>query len=209
MKTNKSVWVYILFFGAVWGILEATLGYVLQFLPPLVSGSVMFPIAAMLMIVTYQNTKSKSAMIYVAAIAATIKAVNFFLPGLPPIKTYNPMIAIMLQSIVMVIFIPLIEKKPILVKAAGIALVGFSWRTLFLANISINHALTGFNFPQLANTSSMLNLVVYLGLMEAVILGAMYLGRLLFKNKVKFAFKPNLVLSLTTFVVAVLLTFFL
>jgi len=55
----------------------------------------------------------------------------------------------------------------------------------------------------------MLNLVVYLGLMEAVILGAMYLGRLLFKNKVKFAFKPNLVLSLTTFVVAVLLTFFL
>lgn len=209
MKTNRSVWVYILFFGAVWGILEATLGYVLQFLPPLVSGSVMFPIAAMLMIVTYQNTKSKSAMIYVAAIAATIKAVNFFLPGLPPIKTYNPMIAIMLQSLVMVIFIPLIEKKPILAKAAGIALVGFSWRTLFLANISINHALTGFNFPQLVNTASMLNLVVYLGLMEALVLGAIYIGRLIFKNKVKFAFKPNLVLSLTTFVVAVLLTFFL
>lgn len=209
MKTNRSVWVYILFFGAVWGILEATLGYVLQFLPPLVSGSVMFPIAAMLMIITYQNTKSKSAMIYVAAIAATIKAINFFLPGLPPIKTYNPMIAIMLQSVVMVIFIPLIEKKPILVKAAGIALVGFSWRTLFLANISINHALTGFNFPQLANTASMLNLVVYLGLMEAIILGVMYVGRLLFRNKIQFTFKPNLILSLSTFVVAVILTFFL
>ncbi len=209
MKTNRNVWVYILFFGAVWGILEATLGYVLQFLPPLVSGSVMFPIAAILMIVTYQNTKSKSAMIYVAAIAATIKAVNFFLPGLPPIKTYNPMIAIMLQSMVMVIFIPLIEKKPILAKIAGIALVGFSWRTLFLANISINHALTGFNFPQLVNTASMLNLVVYLGLMEALILGVLYVGRLVIRNKVKFTFKPSLLVSLTTFVVAVLLTFYL
>lgn len=209
MKTNKSVWTYILFFGAIWGILEATLGYVLQFLPPLVSGSVMFPIAAMLMILSYQNTKSKSAMIYVAAIAATIKAVNFFLPGLPPIKTYNPMIAIMLQSLVMVVFIPLIEKKPILVKALGIAIVGLSWRTLFLANISINYALTGFNFPQLASTASMLNLVVYLGLMEAFVLGAFYSLQFVLKNKVKFTFRPNLILSVSTFVVAVLLTFFL
>ena len=98
MKQNKSIWVYVLFFGAIWGILEATLGYALKFLPPLVSGSVMFPIAATLMVVTYQNTKSKSTMIYVAAIAASIKAINLFMPGLPPIKTYNPMVAMMLQS---------------------------------------------------------------------------------------------------------------
>ena len=209
MKTNRSVWIYVLFFGAVWGILEATIGYVLQFLPPLVSGSVMFPIAATLMLVTYQNTKSKSAMIYVAAIAAAIKAIDFFLPGLPAIKTYNPMIAIMLQSVVMVIVIPLFEKKPILTKITGIALVGFSWRLLFLANISINHALTGFNFPQLVNTASILNFVVYLGLMEALILGVIYAVRLLISSKVKFTFRPNLIVSLTTFVVAVLLTFFL
>ena len=79
MKENKSIWIYVLFFGAIWGILEATLGYVLQFLPPLVSGSVMFPIAATLMLITYQNTKSRSAMVYVAAIAASIKAINLFM----------------------------------------------------------------------------------------------------------------------------------
>jgi xanthine/uracil permease len=111
MKQNKGVFTYIIFFGALWGILEATLGYLLQFLPPLVSGSVMFPIAATLMILTYNHTKSKSAMIYVAMIAATIKSVNFFMPGLLPIKTYNPMISIMLQSLVMVLIIPLFQKK--------------------------------------------------------------------------------------------------
>ncbi|MBU1141980.1 MAG: hypothetical protein KKG64_05590, partial [Firmicutes bacterium] len=174
MKTNKNIWVYILFFGAVWGILEATLGYVLQFLPPLVSGSVMFPIAATLMIITYQNTKSKSAMIYVAAIAASIKAINFFLPGLPPIKTYNPMIAIMLQSLVMVVFLPLIEKKPLALKVTGIALVGLSWRMLFLGNIAINHALTAFPFVQLASLSNMAEFVLYLGLMEALVLSLIY-----------------------------------
>ncbi|MFH0767246.1 MAG: hypothetical protein ABH890_05375 [Bacillota bacterium] len=209
MKTNKNIWVYILFFGAVWGILEATLGYVLQFLPPLVSGSVMFPIAATLMIITYQNTKSKSAMIYVAAIAASIKAINFFLPGLPPIKTYNPMIAIMLQSLVMVVFLPLIEKKPLALKVTGIALVGLSWRMLFLGNIAINHALTAFPFVQLASLSNMAEFVLYLGLMEALVLSLIYFAYSVLGKKVALGFKPNLLISMSTLIVAVLVTFFL
>ena len=209
MKQNKSIWLYVLFFGAIWGILEATLGYALQFLPPLVSGSVMFPIAAMLMLITYQNTKSKSAMIYVAAIAATIKAINFFMPGLPAIKTYNPMIAMMLQSVVLVVFIPLFKKNTVPAGMTGVAVLGFSWRALFLGNISINHALTGFNFPQLASQSSMIQFVLLLGLIEAGILGLIVAIRYAISMKLSFVFKPNLILSLSTFIFAVMLTIFL
>ncbi len=209
MKKTKSIWIYILFFGAIWGIIEATLGYALQFLPPLVSGSVMFPIAATLMLITYQNTKSRSAMIYVAAVAATIKSINFFMPGLPAIKTYNPMIAMMLQSFVIVIFIPLFKKGSLPAIAAGIAVVGLSWRMLFLGNIAINHALTDFNFTQLASISSMVEFVIILGLMEALILGVIYLVRLAIKQKVSFSFKPNIVVSLATLIFAVILTIFL
>ena len=209
MKKTKSILIYVLFFGALWGILEATLGYALQFLPPLVSGSVMFPIAATLMLVTYQNTKSRSAMIYVAAIAATIKAINLFMPGLPAIKTYNPMIAMMLQSLVLVVFIPLFKKKSIPSVVSGIALVGFSWRLLFLGNIAINHALTNFQFSQLASVSNMIQFVVFLGLMEALILGTIQIIRLALKQKVSLSFKPNAVLSLSTFIFAVILTIFL
>ncbi|BCR36736.1 hypothetical protein [Mariniplasma anaerobium] len=209
MKETKSIWIYVLFFGAIWGILEATLGYVLQFLPPLVSGSVMFPIAATLMLITYQNTKSRKAMIYVAAIAATIKAINLFMPGLPAIKTYNPMIAIMLQSFVLVVFIPLFKKNSIPSVVTGIAVVGFSWRLLFLGNIAINNALTGFQFSQLASLSNMFDFVIMLGLIEALVLGLIHIIRIGINQKVSFVFKPNAILSLSTFVFAVVLTIFL
>lgn len=209
MKENKSIWIYVLFFGAIWGILEATLGYVLQFLPPLVSGSVMFPIAATLMLITYQNTKSRKAMIYVAAIAATIKAINLFMPGLPAIKTYNPMIAIMLQSVVLVVFIPLFKKNSIPAVVTGIAVVGFSWRLLFLGNIAINNALTGFQFSQLASLSTMFDFVMILGAIEALVLGLIHIIGMGINQKVSLVFKPNMILSVSTFAFAVLLTIFL
>lgn len=208
MKT-KNIWIYVLFFGAIWGILEATLGYVLQFLPPLVSGSVMFPIAATLMMITYQNTKSRSSMIYVAAIAATIKSINLFMPGLPAIKTYNPMIAMMLQSFVLAVFVPLFKKNSMPAVLTSIALVGISWRILFLGNIAINHALTDFRFPQLANLSSMFEFVLILGIMEALVLGVIHMIYSAIKQKVTFSFRLNAVWSLSTFVFAVILTIFL
>ncbi len=208
MKT-KNIWIYVLFFGAIWGILEATVGYVLQFLPPLVSGSVMFPIAAALMMITYQNTKSRSSMIYVAAIAATIKSINLFMPGLPAIKTYNPMIAMMLQSFVLAVFVPLFKKNSMPTVLTSIALVGISWRILFLGNIAINHALTDFRFPQLANLSSMFEFVLILGIMEALVLGVIHMIYSAIKQKVTFSFRLNAVWSVSTFVFAVILTIFL
>ena len=209
MKENKGILAYIIFFGALWGILEATLGYVLQFLPPLVSGSVMFPIAASLMILTYNHTKSKSAILYVAMIAASIKSVNFFMPGLLPIKTYNPMIAIMLQSLVMVVIIPRLEKKKISQVILGLAVLGFSWRLLFLGNIAINHALTGFQFIQLQSVSNMISFVFLYGLFEAIFAIFIYSASKLIRTKISYTFKPNLALSLSSYVIAILLTIFL
>ncbi|MDO9628900.1 MAG: hypothetical protein Q7I99_03280 [Acholeplasmataceae bacterium] len=209
MNQNKGILAYIIFFGALWGILEATLGYVLQFLPPLVSGSVMFPIAATLMILTYNHTKSKSAMIYVAMIAASIKSINFFMPGLLPIKTYNPMIAIMLQSLVMVAVIPLLQKKNVLTVITGIALLGFSWRLLFLGNIAINNLLTGFQFVQLQSFSSMMLFVFLFGMIEFLVLALFFYTILLSKQRINFVFKPPMILSLSCYAVAVLLTIFL
>ncbi|PKK98184.1 MAG: hypothetical protein CVV57_07935 [Tenericutes bacterium HGW-Tenericutes-2] len=205
MKQNKGVFTYIIFFGALWGILEATLGYLLQFLPPLVSGSVMFPIAATLMILTYNHTKSKSAMIYVAMIAATIKSVNFFMPGLLPIKTYNPMISIMLQSLVMVLIIPLFQKKNVFSILAGLVVIGFSWRLLFLGNIAINHALTGFQFVQLQSLSNMIQFVFLYGIIESLVLALSLSIMLLTKQRFNFIFKPSMILSISSFAIAILL----
>ena len=131
------------------------------------------------------------------------------MPGLPAIKTYNPMIAMMLQSIVLVVFIPLFKKNTVPAAITGIAVLGFSWRALFLGNIAINHALTGFNFSQLASTSNMVQFVLILGLIEAAVLGGIAFLRYALNQRVSFVFKPNIVLALSTFIFAVVLTVFL
>ena len=46
----------IVFFGALWGITEATLGFLLHFLPPTIAGIVMFPIAVLILVKAYKAT---------------------------------------------------------------------------------------------------------------------------------------------------------
>lgn len=210
MKTNrKTILLSVIFFGSIWGILEATLGYALHFLPVLISGSIMFPIAATIMLMTYHQTKSRNAMIYVAMIAASIKAVNFFMPGLLPIKTYNPMISIMLQSVVVFAVLPMVEKKHFVIQVIGLGLVSLSWRALFIINISINNILTGFVFNQLASSKTIISFIVISGLIETLILTGFAIIQQLSKQRIHFNIKPHWALSLSMFVFAVVLTILL
>ena len=148
-------------------------------------------------------------MVYVAAIAVLVKTVDFFLPGLPAIKIYNPMIAMMLQSVAMVVFVPMIKNQSVVMKLSGIVLVALSWRVAFLANDAINYAISGFNFPQLASFSTMTSFVMLSGLVEAMILGVMMFTSVLLKDKVQISFKPNLIISVAAFALAVVLNIFL
>ncbi len=85
MKNHKNLLWNVLLFGAIWGIVEATLGYVLQFLPSLVSGSVMFPIGRNDSLYAYRKTGSAKALVRRRQQSpAAIRSVNFFMPGLPP-----------------------------------------------------------------------------------------------------------------------------
>jgi len=206
---NKNIILTTIFFGAIWGILEATLGYLLQFLPPLVSGSIMFPIGASLLILVYLNTHSKSSVLWVGVIAASIKSINFFMPGLLPIKTYNPMISIMLQSMVMVGVCYLMDQKKATLPLLGLVLSSFVWRVLFYINISINHALTGFPFPQMSSSAATLSFIFFYGLMGAVFAMLLYGLILWMKNRVVFAYRPKLYLSLAMLILALTLTFYL
>lgn len=208
MKNKTNLYV-ILFLGAIWGILEATLGHILHFLPALISGSIMFPIAATIMYITFNQTQSRRAMVYVAAIAVLVKTVDFFLPGLPAIKIYNPMIAMMLQSVAMVVFVPMLKNQSVVMKLSGIVLVALSWRIAFLANDAINHAISGFNFPQLSSFPAMTSFVLAAGLIEALILGVIMFTSVLLKDKVRLSFRPNLIISVSTVALAVVLNIFL
>jgi hypothetical protein len=199
----------ILFFGAIWGLLEATLGYLLQFLPPLVSGSIMFPIGATLLIYAYKNTGSRISILYVGLIAASIKAVNFFMPGLIPIKTYNPMIAIMLQSLAMIIIIPLFNRKEVPIQLLSLGAASILWRVMFLLNISVNHQLTGFNFPQLTSISKMNEFIFIYGLFGAAILGLFFGFIFIFNKNLIIKFKPTYAISFSLLIISFVATYLL
>lgn len=206
---NKQHISVIIFFGALWGLLEATLGYILQFLPPLISGSIMFPIGATILIYVYKNTENKSSILWVSLIAASIKAINFLMPGLPPIKTYNPMIAIMLQSIAMIAILPLFNQKPLGFKILSLGIASLLWRSLFIINISINHALSQFPFPQLVSNTKIIEFIVLYGLMGALFVGLIFGILYIFNRSLQFKFRPSYVLSILLLIVSFAATYFL
>ena len=104
MKKTKFISI-VLTLGGLWGLLEATLGTLLH-LPSIhsiiffASTAILLPIAYLITSRSYQLTNKASTVIYVGIVAALIKSVTFVF-GLPIQYFINPMVAIMLESLVM------------------------------------------------------------------------------------------------------------
>ncbi|MFA5421958.1 MAG: hypothetical protein WC344_04180 [Bacilli bacterium] len=171
----------VVLFGAIWGLLEATIGYLLHWLPSMVSGLVMFPIGATLMYWAFRNTDKKTVILYVGLIAAAIKAINLLMPLPPagPIKVINPMISIVLQSLIVFGLSYLFDRKTTAVKSTllQVGILAFAivaWRGLFLVNQAINYGITG-NLPnQLKDAAGILSFIFVNGGYEFLILGVIY-----------------------------------
>ncbi|MBU0712051.1 hypothetical protein KJ762_04105 [bacterium] len=94
-----------LLFGGMWGITEATLGYLLHFLPMGFSGMIMFPIGFYFMFNAFKTTGKQSAIFYTAIIAAAIKCADVVLPATTAIRVVNPVVSIILESLVVFAFV--------------------------------------------------------------------------------------------------------
>lgn len=203
MKFNKNILLNVVLFGAIWGILEASFGYALHFLPSLLAGCIMFPIGATLMFWAYRNTNSRGSMIAVAFLAAAIKAINLFMPGKPAIYTYNPMISMILQSLLVTAAVAFFEKKHWAVQVGAIAASSFLWRALFIANVAINYSITGFFSTQLTSVSTILSFIFVNALLEIVFLSGLFLAYRFASKKVHWTFKPHWAISFSTLAAAI------
>ena len=217
-KSKLNTLFAVVFFGAAWGLLEATMGYLLHWLPGMWSGLVMFPIGSALMYWAYQNTGRRSTILYVGLLAAAIKAINFAFPihweGL--MRVYTPMISIILESITVFAVSYIFEKKASPVKQlfihlGAIVLAIVSWRVLFLANQGIQSAISGNLAAQLASFEASASFIFVNGAYEllvfAIIYGLYRLVHALLAIRQTNLKAPNwlmYVLSPLTFVVAVL-----
>jgi hypothetical protein len=101
-ETVTKITMVSLFWGALWGIAEATLGYLAHLIAviPGIAGFIMFPIGFYFMTRAYRAVGKTGVLFSTAAVAAGIKLVDLFLPGLSPIKTVNPALSILMEALV-------------------------------------------------------------------------------------------------------------
>lgn len=125
---NKTTILMILFMGALWGIAEATLGYVLHFLPHGMSGMFMFPVGMYFMYNAYKKSNKTQAVIWVAMIAASVKLIDLALPTRSPMSVINPATSILLESLVVFAFVKLYKGRRVVQSSF---LVGFAWIAAF------------------------------------------------------------------------------
>ncbi len=133
---NKKTILTILFLGGLWGIIEATFGYVIHFLPNGFPGMIMFPIAFYFIYTSYKQTGKQSAIFYTAIVAGLIKLSDLFIPLQSAVSTINPAVSIILESLIVFVFIKIYSENRIYIKSAAmslgwILLLVFSQRFIF------------------------------------------------------------------------------
>lgn len=202
----------IIFFGAIWGIVEATLGYLLHVLPIsiYISGTILFPIVGYILYRAYAVTQSKTALLSIGVVAALIKAVNFFLPFGSPFKIINPMLSIVLESLMVVLVISVLNKDDMFSKVKAMVIASIGWRLLYLAYNGIQYLSNGFVSAYLETFGAALNFTLVLGFISAVIgVGILYLDKVTLQNSKPLMSRINPAISFATLLVAVVLTYFL
>lgn len=146
-KTGKQAlqWVFIpLFLGSLWGIAEATAGHVLHLLQiPGLAGLLMFPVGLFFMVRAYFSTGRLSSVFLTSMIAANVKLVDLFLPIQTPFMAINPALAILCESIPVILFFSWKDFKHPRYRLVNLWIMAVSWRLLH----GLSLVFMGFLFP--------------------------------------------------------------
>lgn len=130
MKELKT----ILFWGAVWGILEATIGWIFHFVHFKGEVLLLYPFGLLCMLSAMRQCDGDRLVILkVAGIAALIKLVNLFTwTGVPAYYVVNPAVAILLEGMATFVFCALTARR----KAKGPLSVFHIWTAFTLILVS-------------------------------------------------------------------------
>jgi hypothetical protein len=131
-----------LFYGGLWGLIEATLGYLLhlwgRFSPvPGLAGFVLFPVAFLLLYRAYRASGRAAAVPAAAVVAAAAKAASALVPGIGLEFTTNPVLAILAEGAVVFLGLRLFVFRPGRLLPVGLLAVSLGWRLLFLGLVAL------------------------------------------------------------------------
>ncbi|MBC8535816.1 hypothetical protein [Feifania hominis] len=109
MQKKSQTLFHVLFWGSLWGITEATVGYALHLLPAGIGWVFWYPIAFAFLSLAYHFSRSDSAVMLTACFAAGIKLLNL-LTGMRPDRVVNPAVSMLLEAAGFLIACRLVQK---------------------------------------------------------------------------------------------------
>ena len=121
-----------LLWGSLWGLVEATFGYLLHALGLFgAAGFVMFPVGYGAMSRAGRETRNVLAVVVTSWVAASVKLVDLFVPGANVPAVINPAKAILLQGLAVAMLRMTLGtvRKP---SFGSLALASFGWRLAFV-----------------------------------------------------------------------------
>ena len=162
----------IVFWGAIWGIAEATLGYFLHLLPfKFPTGSIMFPIGFYCMQNVYESTGSLKSLFYTSVIVAIIKLVNLLMPAVSLIRVLNPAGCILFEGLAVALVYHIFNYEEGSLKFSWALLMSGLWRIGYYAMcFGIFIPLKMMESSSILNLNSFMNFFIINGFISAIII---------------------------------------
>jgi len=172
MKHNAYA---LLYWGALWGIAEATLGYVLHIAAaaiPGLPGFVMFPAAFYFMAKAYRIDNETKNVLIVAMIAAMIKLTGILVPGNISILVLNPVLSILMEGLAVFLVVAWTTSNSFRTGLLAGFTAGFLWRSVFLLYMLV---LARFDLPAGLVTNGLsvsMKFLFFESFINAILIGA-------------------------------------
>jgi len=123
-----------LIIGSLWGIIEATLGYITHMIGISIGWLIWYPIAFIFIYKSYSLTNSYPSVMITAFIASSLKLLNLFFPGRID-YVINPAVAILLEAVSFILVSKRVGNKKY--DIFNLAFMGFTYRILYLAYVRL------------------------------------------------------------------------
>ncbi|GEM_PF-663752 len=191
---KRNTVVSIMVIGSLWGMAEATLGYLAHVISLFtfygVSGMLMSAVALYFMRMAVKTTQKTSSIFYVSIIAASIKLFDLFLPFLPVTKTINPAIAILAEGLAVTVAYNVFFSSKKFFSAA--LFTGIGWRVLYTAKIALLGIIfTGSYSLPVPALNYVLSFIIAQGILNGLILYPVFKTEKIYELKGELAYRPE------------------
>ena len=195
----------ILFWGALWGVVEATIGYIIHALPfKMPTGSILFPIGYYFMQKSYKETKDLKSIFFTSAIAASIKLINLFIPTAQIVRVLTPSACILLEGLAVVSIFKLFEYSEEPIKFIHSLMMSLFWRIgYYVINLVVFIPLALASSSSIFNRAKFMEFFLINSFINSILI--YFYSKFAAKNNKKLKIKYNPAFSISLFILALLI----